>query len=88
MPRSLRINPKDNLLTVQKADGEQVTYDPSRLRGISRLPRDRARICYWATASNSRLPTGSLQLPTATSARIQHIERGRQHHRSHGWCES
>jgi conjugative relaxase-like TrwC/TraI family protein len=28
-------NPKDNLLTVRKADGEQVTYDPSRLRGIS-----------------------------------------------------
>jgi conjugative relaxase-like TrwC/TraI family protein len=28
-------HPKDNLLTVQKPDGEQVTYDPSRLRGIS-----------------------------------------------------
>jgi ATP-dependent exoDNAse (exonuclease V) alpha subunit len=28
-------NPKDNLLTVQKQNGEQVTYDPSRLRGIS-----------------------------------------------------
>ena len=28
------INPKENLLTVQKPDGEQVTYDPSRLRGI------------------------------------------------------
>jgi len=27
--------PKENLLTVQKSDGEQVTYDPSRLRGIS-----------------------------------------------------
>jgi len=27
--------PKDNLLTVQKADGAQVTYDPSRLHGIS-----------------------------------------------------
>jgi conjugative relaxase-like TrwC/TraI family protein len=29
------INSRDNLLTVQKPDGEQVTYDPSRLRGIS-----------------------------------------------------
>jgi conjugative relaxase-like TrwC/TraI family protein len=29
------INPNENLLTVQKPDGEQVTYDPSRLRGIS-----------------------------------------------------
>jgi conjugative relaxase-like TrwC/TraI family protein len=28
-------NPKKNLLTVQKPDGAQVTYDPSRLRGIS-----------------------------------------------------
>ena len=28
-------NLKDNLLTVQKQNGEQVTYDPSRLRGIS-----------------------------------------------------
>jgi len=28
-------NPKENLITVQKQDGEQVTYDPSRLRGIS-----------------------------------------------------
>jgi ATP-dependent exoDNAse (exonuclease V) alpha subunit len=28
-------HPKDNLLTVQKSDGDQVTYDPSRLRGIS-----------------------------------------------------
>jgi hypothetical protein len=28
-------NPKENLITVQKRDGEQVIYDPSRLRGIS-----------------------------------------------------
>ncbi len=28
-------NPQDNLLTVRKSTGEQVTYDPSRLRGIS-----------------------------------------------------
>ena len=28
-------NLKDNLLTVQRQNGEQVTYDPSRLRGIS-----------------------------------------------------
>jgi conjugative relaxase-like TrwC/TraI family protein len=28
-------DPKDNLVTVQKPGGEQVTYDPSRLRGIS-----------------------------------------------------
>jgi conjugative relaxase-like TrwC/TraI family protein len=28
-------NPSGNLLTVRKRDGQQVTYDPSRLRGIS-----------------------------------------------------
>ena len=28
-------NPKENLVTVQRPNGEQVTYDPSRLRGIS-----------------------------------------------------
>ena len=28
-------NPRENLLTVQKSDGAQVTYDPARLRGIS-----------------------------------------------------
>ena len=27
-------NPKENLVTVQKQNGEQVSYDPSRLRGI------------------------------------------------------
>jgi ATP-dependent exoDNAse (exonuclease V) alpha subunit len=31
----IAISQKDNLLTVQKQNGEQVTYDPSRLRGIS-----------------------------------------------------
>ena len=28
-------NPKENLVTVQKRGGQQVTYDPSRLRGIA-----------------------------------------------------
>lgn len=28
-------DPRENRLTVQKADGEEVSYDPSRLRGIS-----------------------------------------------------
>ncbi len=31
----IAIQPKDNLLTVQKADGEHVTYNPARLQGIS-----------------------------------------------------
>jgi len=33
--RVVATDPKANSLTVEKADGQQVTYDPSRLRGIS-----------------------------------------------------
>jgi conjugative relaxase domain, TrwC/TraI family len=33
--RVLSTDSKDNLVTVRKENGEQVTYDPSRLRGIS-----------------------------------------------------
>ena len=31
----VRTDPKENLITVQRSDGERVKYDPSRLRGIS-----------------------------------------------------
>jgi conjugative relaxase-like TrwC/TraI family protein len=33
--RVLTTDPNENLITVEKPGGEQVTYDPSRLRGIS-----------------------------------------------------
>jgi hypothetical protein len=33
--RVVAINPKENLITVEKRDGAQLVYDPSRLRGIS-----------------------------------------------------
>jgi len=33
--RVVSTDPKANSLTVEKSDGQQVTYDPSRLRGIS-----------------------------------------------------
>jgi ATP-dependent exoDNAse (exonuclease V) alpha subunit len=33
--RVVSTDPKANFLTVEKPDGQQVTYDPSRLRGIS-----------------------------------------------------
>ncbi len=33
--RVVSTDPKSNLLTVEKPDGQEVTYDPSRLRGIS-----------------------------------------------------
>jgi conjugative relaxase-like TrwC/TraI family protein len=31
----VRIDPKENRITVERSDGERVTYDPARLRGIS-----------------------------------------------------
>jgi conjugative relaxase-like TrwC/TraI family protein len=31
----VQVDPRENLITVQRADGERVTYDPARLRGIS-----------------------------------------------------
>lgn len=31
----VRSDPNENLITVQRSDGERVTYDPSRLKGIS-----------------------------------------------------
>jgi conjugative relaxase-like TrwC/TraI family protein len=33
--RVLNVNPAENLVTVQAKDGQKVTYDPSRLRGIA-----------------------------------------------------
>lgn len=33
--RVVKTEPKENLITVQREDGEHVTYDPSRLKGIS-----------------------------------------------------
>lgn len=33
--RVVSTNPKSNLVTIEKPDGQQVTYDPARLRGIS-----------------------------------------------------
>jgi ATP-dependent exoDNAse (exonuclease V) alpha subunit len=33
--RVVSTNPKENLVTIQKQDGQQLTYDPSRLRGIA-----------------------------------------------------
>lgn len=33
--RVVNINVADNLLTIQKADGNQVTYDPKRLSGVT-----------------------------------------------------
>ena len=70
-------DPKENLLTVQKPDGGQVTYDPSRLRGISayrEIERDFAvgdRLQF--TAPNRELGVANRDLGT-----IEHIGQDRQ----------
>ena len=38
------VNPVENLLTIQKASGDQVSYDPKRLSGVSVYQRSRARL--------------------------------------------
>ena len=43
MRASSSVDAKHNLLTVERASGEQLTYDPRRLQGVTRLPRERAR---------------------------------------------
>jgi ATP-dependent exoDNAse (exonuclease V) alpha subunit len=70
-------NSKENLVTVQKPDGEQVTYDPSRLRGISAYREielefsvgDRIQF----TAPNRSLHVANRDLGT-----IEHISQDRQ----------
>lgn len=70
-------NSKENLVTVQKQDGEQVTYDPSRLRGISayrEIEREFAvgdRIQF--TAPNRTLHVANRDLGT-----IEHISQNGQ----------
>ena len=63
--------PKDNLVTVQKSDGELVTYNPARLRGISAYREigrdfaigDRVQL----TAPNRELQLANRDLGTLTS---------------------
>jgi len=64
-------DPKTNSLTVEKADGQQITYDPSRLRGISayrEIERDFAvgdRLQF--TAPNKELGVANRDLGTIQS---------------------
>ena len=70
-------DPKENRLTVQKADGEQVSYDPSRLRGVSayrKIEREFAvgdRLQF--TAPHRELGVANRDLGT-----IEHISQGGQ----------
>ena len=50
-----RVNEKDNGLTVKRWNGEQVSYDPCRLHGVTRRSTC-AAICkfVWTQAARSR----------------------------------
>jgi conjugative relaxase-like TrwC/TraI family protein len=80
-PRSyaqvVAMNRKENLLTVHKQDGQQVTYDPSRLRGIAAY-REIEREFAIGDKIQFTAPQRDLQVANRDLGTIQHIgEDGR-----------
>ena len=65
-------NPKENLVTVQKQDGQQVTYDPSRLRGIAAY-REIERELATGDKIQFTAPQRDLRVANRDLATIQHI---------------
>jgi hypothetical protein len=78
-PRSyaqvVAMNPKENLLTVQQSDGQQVTYDPSRLRGIAAY-REIEREFSIGDKIQFTAPQRDLQVANRDLGTIQHIGDG------------
>jgi hypothetical protein len=66
-------NPDENLITVRKADGQQVTYDPSRLRGIAAY-REIEREFAIGDKIQFTAPQRDLQVANRDLATIQSIE--------------
>ena len=65
-------NPNENLLTVQKQDGLQVTYDPHRLRGIAAY-REIEREFAIGDKIQFTAPQRDLQVANRDLGTIQHI---------------
>ncbi len=63
---------KENLVTVRKPDGQQVTYDPSRLRGISAY-REIEREFAISDKIQFTAPQRDLQVANRDLGTIQHI---------------
>jgi ATP-dependent exoDNAse (exonuclease V) alpha subunit len=77
-------NPQDNLLTVRKENGERVTYDPSRLRGISGY-REVERGFATGDKIQFSAPQRHLQVANRDLGTLQHIgEDGRMTVRMEG----
>jgi conjugative relaxase-like TrwC/TraI family protein len=66
-------NPKENLVTVQRQDGQQVTYDPSRLRGIAAY-REIERDFAIGEKIQFTAPQRDLHVANRDLGTIEHIE--------------
>ena len=71
--RVVSTNPKENLVTVQKQDGQQITYDPSRLRGIAAY-REIEREFATGDKVQFTAPSRDLQVANRDLATIQQID--------------
>jgi len=70
--RVVSTNPKKNLVTVQKQGGQQVTYDPSRLRGIAAY-REIEREFALGDKIQFTAPSRDLQVANRDLGTLQHI---------------
>jgi hypothetical protein len=70
-------DPKENLVTVQKPDGERVSYDPSRLRGISAF-REIEREFAIGDRIQLTAPNRALQVANRDLGTIQQIDDNRK----------
>jgi conjugative relaxase-like TrwC/TraI family protein len=70
-------NPKGNLVTVQKQNGEQVSYDPSRLRGITAY-REIEREFSVGDRLQFTAPNRELHVANRDLGTIEQISRDRQ----------
>ncbi|MGH9434959.1 MAG: ATP-dependent DNA helicase [Terriglobia bacterium] len=68
----IAVHPKENLLTVERQTGEQVTYDPSRLRGINAY-REIERAFAVGDRLQFTAPNKHLQVANRDLGIIEHI---------------
>jgi ATP-dependent exoDNAse (exonuclease V) alpha subunit len=67
------INPRENLLTVRREDGEQVTYDPKRLQGITAY-REREREFAHGDRIQFTAPDRNLHVANRELATVEKID--------------
>jgi conjugative relaxase-like TrwC/TraI family protein len=71
------VYPKENLLTVQKSDGESVTYNPARMRGISAY-REIEREFAIGDRLQFNAPNRELGIANHDLGTVERIDRGGQ----------